>query len=90
MSGGNGWGKGFNPSGMPWYTEYDWAKVESYDEKTGEFADVWFDNFDTFDSSRWMKIKGYGYDTTNFYESQVSVNNGKLIIKMQPESWGTE
>ena len=73
-SGGNGWGKDFDDSTMPWYIKYDSVKVESYDVKTDKFSLVFEDNFDTFDETRWAKIKGYGYETTNFYESQTSVN----------------
>ena len=25
-----GWGDDFNDSGMPWYTRYDYVKVETY------------------------------------------------------------
>ena len=84
-SGGNGWGKDFDDSSMPWWIKYDSVKVESWDERTDSFALVFEDNFDTFDETRWTKIKGYGYDTTNFYESQTHVdkNEGTLVIRME-------
>lgn len=39
---------------MPWYTRYDYVKIEKYNPKTGQFVPYIEDNFDTFDSSRWM------------------------------------
>ena len=36
-----GWGDDFNDAGMPWYTRYDYVKVETYNTETGEFELHW-------------------------------------------------
>ena len=39
----SGWGDNFNDSDMPWYTEYDYVKVETYNQSTGKFEEHWQD-----------------------------------------------
>ena len=66
-----GWGDNFDDSGMPWYTRYDYVKVETYNSSTGGFDFHWQDNFDSFDSSRWLKSDGWGFgsNSSTFYAS---------------------
>ena len=82
----SGWGDNFNDSDMPWYTEYDYVKVETYNQSTGKFEEHWHDDFDSFDESRWRKSNGWPtHDPDNsstYYASQVYVHNGALVLKM--------
>ena len=69
---------------MPWYTRYDYVKVEKYNAETGNFEFYWQDEFDSFDTDRWLKSenKGCPMATTRFFGKQVDVENGALVIKM--------
>ena len=36
-----GWGDDFSDAGMPWFTRYDYVKVETYNAETGGFDFHW-------------------------------------------------
>ena len=81
----SGWGDDLDDSDMPWYTRYDYVKVEKYNTETGEFEEHWQDDFDSFDQTRWYKSEDwtFGGNSTTFWWSQVSVENGALVLKME-------
>ena len=64
-----GWGDNFSDAGMPWYTRYDYVKVEKYNSSTKGFEFYWQDNFDSFDSNRWIKSDNwtFGGNSSTFY-----------------------
>ena len=80
-----GWEDNFSDADMPWYTRYDFVKVETYNEATGGFDFHWQDNFDSFDFNRWVKSEGWGFqdNSSTFYGSQVYTENGALVLKME-------
>ena len=86
-----GWGDDFNDADMPWYTRYDYVKVETYNRATREFELHWEDDFDSFDESRWLKSDDKSFDdnSSTFYASQVYVENGALVLKMDKASEST-
>ena len=80
-----GWGDNFADWDMPWYTRYDYVKVETYNTQTKQFEPHWQDNFDYFDSSKWLKSDGWGFgdNSSTFYASQVYTENGALVLKIE-------
>eukprot|EP00354_Favella_ehrenbergii_P010179 CAMPEP_0170474486 /NCGR_PEP_ID=MMETSP0123-20130129/16270_1 /TAXON_ID=182087 /ORGANISM="Favella ehrenbergii, Strain Fehren 1" /LENGTH=56 /DNA_ID=CAMNT_0010744311 /DNA_START=523 /DNA_END=693 /DNA_ORIENTATION=+ len=54
---------------MPWYTYYDYVKVETYNAETDDFDLHWQDDFDSFDTSHWYKSEMWTFDgsSTTFY-----------------------
>ena len=56
-----GWSDGFNATSMPWYTRYDYVKVEKYNATTGGFDFYWQDDFNSFNSTRWFKSDGWTF-----------------------------
>ena len=86
-----GWGDDFDPTNMPFYAQYDYVKVEKYNEDTGNFVFHWQDDFDFFDESKWRKSNGWGSGTHTssiYYPSQVYIENGRLVFKMEPDKDG--
>ena len=79
------WSDNFTGTNMPWYTKYDYVKVEKYNASTGGFDFYWQDDFDSFDYSRWQKSNGWSFESNSstFYESQVYTENGALVLKME-------
>ena len=69
---------------MPWFTIYDYVKVEKYNMKTGDFDFYWQDDFESFDSERWLKSedKTTEGNSSTFYGNQVHSQKGSLVIKM--------
>jgi len=87
------WGDKFTGSNMPWYTKYDYVKVEKYNEKTGGFDFHWRDDFDSFDEDRWFKSNGWGSGdgcSTIYYNDQVYTEDGHLILKMERNGWAED
>ena len=80
------WGAGFNPVDMPWYVEYDYVEVYTYDIEHNEFMFHWRDDFNHFDSGKWHKAAGsFENNTSTFYPNNVYTNQGHLVLKMEPE-----
>ena len=79
-----GWGDDFNDAGMPWFTRYDYLKVEKYNPETLGFDFHWQDDFDSFDESKWLKSDNwnFGGSSTTFFNEQVYTENGALVLKM--------
>jgi len=71
----SGWGDGRNDSTMPWYTEYDYVEVYSYNWGTKGFDFAWRDDFNNswIDTSRWYVSDGWGFESNSctFFKSQV-------------------
>jgi hypothetical protein len=76
------WNKGFDPVDMPWYARYDyveyWEYVKEEDWATTEganywhpFKKVWRDEFDTFDTDRWVASDdwSFGVNDVTFWAS---------------------
>ena len=65
-----GWGDDFSDADMPFYTTYDYVKVETYNEETGAFEWYWRDDFDSLDEDRWVRSNGWGYSSSSssFYK----------------------
>ena len=47
------WNTGFNAALLPAVTKYDYVQVWSYTAATGEFKELWKDNFQTWNADRW-------------------------------------
>ena len=79
------WGDNFDDADMPWYTRYDWVKVETYNAETGDFEFYWQDDFDSFDNSKWRKSElwTFGGNSSTFYTNQVYTEDGHLVLKME-------
>ena len=80
-----GWGDDFSDANMPFYTTYDYVKVETYNTETGSFEWHWRDDFDSLDEDRWVRSNGWGYSSSSssFSKNQVYTHDGNLVIKMQ-------
>jgi beta-glucanase (GH16 family) len=79
-----GWGDNFDPSKLPYTAEYDYVEVSSYSPDTRNFELLWRDDFNTLDPNRWTVSNNWWFNYNNcvFMNSQVSVSNGSLILKM--------
>ena len=86
------WGDDLDDSDMPWYTRYDYVKVEKYNAETGGFDFYWQDDFNSFDESRWLKSDGWSFEnnSSTFYASQVYTEDGHLVLKMDYPSSANE
>lgn len=61
----DGWGNGFDPVGMPWFAQYDYVEVYDYnqnDQSDDPFTLRWRDDFNTFDTSRWVKSDAWSFE----------------------------
>ena len=72
---------------MPWYTRFDYVKIEKYNHLTGGFDFYWQDNFDTFDDERWLRADYHSFSVnditdTTYYANQIYTEDGALVIKM--------
>lgn len=89
----NFWTPEFSPWGdnmddestMPWTTRYDWVEVYDYNEANDSFSLRWKDKFDTLDLDRWRVSAGWSFEqnSSRFLESNVYVENSKLVLKME-------
>ena len=79
------WGGGLNDDSMPWYAEYDWVQVETYDERTKSFNFHWKDEFDYIDRSRWEVAwnGGFPMNTCEWSHDNVYTRDGSLVLKME-------
>jgi len=81
------WGKGFDAHDMPWYVLYDYVETFTWNSETHSFDFHWRDDFTTFDESRWHKSDNTTFDanSTTFRETQAYVQDGHLVLKMEPD-----
>ena len=91
------WNVGFMPDDMPYYARYDFVEVWEYvPPEEWDMYDIanewhpfklkWKDDFDSFDESRWSKSDDwtFGGNRATYHASQVYVENGELVFKMEP------
>ncbi len=78
------WNRNFDPSTMPYVTEYDYVEVQSYDAATDGFTFLWRDNFDYFDYSKWIKSNDwtFGGNLVTFSWDNVFTMNGSLNLRI--------
>jgi len=81
------WGKDFKPEDMPWYVLYDYVETYTWNVEDQNFDFHWKDDFTDFNAKRWHKNDNTTFDanSTTFRESQAYVQNGHLVLKMEPE-----
>ena len=72
---------------MPFYTDYDWIEIYSYDQDTKEFVLEFRDDFEGEDYSplnwrSWSVSNGWGYKTTTWCKDHAYIYNGaaRLVI----------
>ena len=59
------WRNGFDPAGMPWFAQYDYVEVYDFDpndQSDDPFTFRWRDDFDTFDTSKWVKSDNWSFN----------------------------
>ena len=79
------WGDELDDSDMPWYTKYDFVRVEWYNSEHHNFEFYWQDDFDSFNNDHWYKSELWSFDgnSSKFFGSQVSVEDGNLVLKLE-------
>ena len=77
------WNKGLDNASFPWYAKMDWVEYYGWDEHSDQFNLSWHDDFDWLDHSRWNVADNMGWDQnlSTYMASQVSIDNGQLVIK---------
>ena len=83
------WGDNFDPAGMPWELQYDWVEVYTYDQTSKTFDFQWRDDFTgtSLNTDLWLPSNNWSFDQNNvtFMQSQVSVQDGCLVLTMIPQ-----
>ena len=80
------WGKGFDAADMPWYVHYDYVEAHVWNNETSGFDFHWRDDFEHLDAHKWHQNDNTTFDanSTTFRASQSYVEDGHLILKMEP------
>ena len=78
------WNDFFDDAEMPWYAKYDFVEVYDYDQSSKQFNLRWRDDFNTWDTKKWYASDNWGFDNNSslFKSSQVYVEDGNLVLKM--------
>ena len=78
------WNDFFDDAEMPWYAKYDFVEVYDYDQSSKQFNLRWRDDFNTWDTKKWYASDNWGFDNNSslFMSSQVYVEDGNLVLKM--------
>lgn len=78
------WNDYFDDAAMPWYAKYDFVEVYDYDHSSKSFNLRWRDDFNTWDTKKWYASDNWGFDNNSslFMSSQVYVEDGSLVLKM--------
>ena len=78
------WAGTFNDSSLPLYAMYDWVKYYEYTPGVNNnFTLKWTDDFNTFDSNRWIKSSStFGSNLCDFQPNNVLVKDGYLLLCM--------
>ena len=60
----------------------------TFNSLTGGFEFHWKDDFNTFDTGKWHKADNTTFEANSsvFRASQAKVNNGSLILTMEPDT----
>ncbi len=78
------WADHFDDAAMPWYAKYDFIEVHDYDHDKKDFKLRWRDDFNSWDVKKWYASDNWGFENNSslFMGSQVYVENGNLVLKM--------
>ncbi|MCB0707483.1 MAG: family 16 glycosylhydrolase [Saprospiraceae bacterium] len=87
------WVGPWDPSIMPVSATYDYVRYYAYTPGNGttgtgnNFSPIWEDNFDGFDSSRWVieQDGGFNGNYCRFRQSSVNWTNGQMIFQLEEE-----
>lgn len=89
------WGEGLNDSSMPWYVQYDWVEVFTYNwnhtkDGTPEFTWDFRDDFNEPDytpinTDIWFTSNGWGYDRCTFIRNHVFIKDNALTLKLSKD-----
>jgi len=81
------WAGVLDPLTLPVFAFYDWVSYYSYTPGTGNygtgnnFTQIWTDNFDSWDTSRWDKATHtWGGNNSDFITENAVFSNGNLIL----------
>lgn len=78
------WVGKFDNKRLPIAQYIDYIKVSKYDTETKDFTELWTDDFDTFNSTRWGKGNWtIGQVTLN--PTNVTVEEGNLVLRLTKE-----
>lgn len=69
---------------MPWYTRYDYIEVHAWDSGSGDYIQLWRDDFDFLDTARWRVSDGWSFDhnSSTFTKDNVYTEDGALVLRM--------
>ena len=85
------WGDNFDDASMPWYTSYEWVEVWDYRPDQDDFVKRWRDGFQGNDANldKWEVSNNWTFEqnSTMFMESNVSIEQGKLRLRMNGKDW---
>ena len=83
------WGDGRDDRTMPWYVNYDWVEVWSYNHKTKGFDWVFDDQFNGNSLNPRWHVSNYSSISGSlncYHPSQVWVANGHLTIRLSKDT----
>ncbi|MCQ2209973.1 MAG: family 16 glycosylhydrolase [Paludibacteraceae bacterium] len=78
------WVLKLNPNKLPIEQRIDYVKVYDYDTETNTFTEKWTDEFDSFNSSRWLK-GNWGMELVTESPSNIVIENGEIVLKLTKE-----
>jgi len=81
-------GEGFNSATMPWYCQFDWLEVYSWEESSNSFVLDWRDDFTGENGASvanenlavWDNISGGSSDRTDKSSSNVYIYDNTMTI----------
>lgn len=79
------WVGKIDPTRLPSAQYIDYVKVSSYDTETKEFTELWQDDFDTFNSTRWGK-GNWSLGQVTLDKNNVAIEDGNLVLKITKEA----
>lgn len=81
------WGKGLDPSQMPFYTRFDYVEAYDYDVASDQFTLRFRDDFDTLNRNIWRVSDDWTFpdNDSTFMENHAYVESGKLVLKLDRE-----
>jgi len=80
------WVGNFNDSILPVEMFVNWAEYHSWNGSGSDFNFEWRDDFDEFDTTRWVKAQHtFGENLTDFVPQNAVVQDGYLVLAMTHE-----
>ena len=79
------WVGQLNSKDIPIIQYIDYVKIYSYDEEAKTFSELWTDDFDSFDSSRWNR-GNWSMDLVMERATNVVVVDGNLQLRLTKEA----